>query len=258
MSGALAGRRVVITRPAGESQRLATLISAAGGVPLVCPAIEICDAPDLRALDNVIDRLDDFACAIFISPSAVDKAMTRIVSRRALPLSLRCAAIGLGGVRALQKFGVRDVIAPSAEAGRYDSESLLKTEFLQHVRGWRVVIFRGDGGRELLSETLNARGAIVESVTCYRRGKPAFDAAILLRALERSDVATVIVTSSEGLRNLCEHVGATGTACLRKTLMVVPHPRIAAVARELGMTRVVESEPGDDALVASVIRELGG
>jgi len=256
MSASLAGCGVVITRPAGESQRLEILIREAGGVPLLYPAIEILDAPNVSALDAVIERLDDFDLAIFISPSAADRAMTRIQARRMLPQKLRYAAIGPGGVRTLQKLGLRDVIAPAADSPRSDSESLLASQFLQNVRGMRVVIFRGDGGRELLSETLTARGADVESVTCYRRGKAAFDPATLIAAWTRGEVAAVIITSSEGLRNFCERLGAGGVSWLRKTLMAVPHPRIAALARELGMTRVAESASGDEALVAAVIRHV--
>jgi len=258
MSGPLAGRGVVITRPAGESQRLAALIRDAGGVPLLYPAIEILDPPDVGVLNEMIDRLDDFDLAIFISPSAVEKAMTRIGARRALPGKLRYAAIGPGGVRVLKRFGIADVIAPADDSLRYDSESLLATEFLQDIRGLRVVIFRGDGGRELLSETLTARGAQIESVACYRRGKSTFDPAPLLNAWTRGEVAAVIITSSEGLRNFCERLGAAGKAWLPKTLMVVPHPRIAAVARALGMKRVAESASGDEALVQTVIHHLSG
>lgn len=248
----LAGRSVVITRPAAESQRLQTLIREAGGVPLLCPALQILDAPDTAALDAAIARLHEFDLAIFVSPSAVHKAMTRITARRTLPLTLRCAAIGPGGARALHRFGVSDVIAPPADSARYDSESLLASQFLQDVRGKRVVIFRGDGGRELLRDTLVARGAQVQTVACYRRGKPTFDPAPLLAAWARGAVAAVIVTSSEGLAHFSEHLGPAGEAYLRDTPVIVPHPRIAAAARERGLQRIVESAAGDEAMVGAL------
>jgi uroporphyrinogen-III synthase len=256
MSATLAGRGVVITRPAGESQRLAALICDAGGEPLLCPAMEIRDLADARALDDVIDRLDAFDLAIFVSPSAVDKAMTRIAARRTLPANLRCAAIGPGGAQALVRFGVNEVIAPPRGDGRYDSESLLALPFLQHVRGLRVVIFRGAGGRELLGDTLAARGAVVEHAACYQRGKPVFNVLPLLRAWESNAIAAVIVTSSEGLRNFFEHIGAAGQTRLKHTLIVVPHPRIAAAAHELGLAHVVESASGDELLVQTVVRQV--
>lgn len=250
-------RGIVITRPAGEAQRLAALIREAGGVPLVYPALEIIDVTDVGPLEDAIARLAQFDFAIFISPSAVDKAMTRIQSRRTLPEGLQCVAIGPGGVRALQKFGVTNVIAPprgAARDERYDSEALLDSPFLQDVQGKRVVIFRGDGGRELLRDTLSARGARVETVTCYRRGKPGFDAAELNAIAQRGEVAAIIITSSEGLRNFCAHLGEAGSAWLRATPLVVPHPRIAAAARELGFAQVVQVPPGDQALAAAAMR----
>jgi uroporphyrinogen-III synthase len=262
MSETLAGRGIVITRPAGEAQRLAALIRDAGGVPLLYPAIEILDVPDPSALDGVIDRLHDFNLAIFISPSAVEKAMTRITARRTLPSALRCAAIGPGGVRALQHFGVNDVIAPELRPelplrqGRYDSESLLASSYMQDVRGQRIVIFRGNGGRDLLGDTLTERGARVEYAVCYRRGKPTWAADALDQARQHTHIAAVIVTSSEGLRNFYDLAGPAGQTWLRQTPIVVPHPRIAAAARELGMTWVVEAESGDDALVRALLQRV--
>ncbi|MBM3341571.1 MAG: uroporphyrinogen-III synthase, partial [Betaproteobacteria bacterium] len=155
--------------------------------------------------------------------------------------------------RALQSRGVTGVITPLPDSARIDSEALLATPFLREVAGQHVVIFRGDGGRELLGDTLRARGARVQTVTCYRRGKPTFDAALLNAAGARGEVAAVIVTSSEGLRNFRERLGAGG-GWLDHALVAVPHPRIAAVARELGLTRVVESASGDEALAATVLR----
>jgi uroporphyrinogen-III synthase len=239
------GRGVVITRPAGEAARLAQLVREAGGVPLLHPAIAILDAPDSVELDQVIDRLDQFDIAIFISPTAVAKGMARIHARRTLPSRLGIATIGEGGARALAALGVQEVIRPS---GRPDSEALLATDFLREVDGKRIVIFRGEGGRELLGGTLTARGARVEYAECYRRGKPALDVAVLNQTAREHGIAAVVFTSSEGVRNFVEGLDDAGRVWLRATPVVVPHPRIARAARELGLVRVVESGAGDEAL----------
>ncbi len=253
---ARARRCVVITRPAHEAQRLAALIREAGGEPLLFPVIEILDPADAVPLEETIARLDTFDLAIFISPSAVEKAMTRISTRRALPTGLRCAAIGPGGARALAHFGVAKVIVPDEHAPSHDSESLLATGYLQNVHGKRIVIFRGDGGRELLRDTLAARGAYVQTVACYRRALPALDPAPLLQAWGHSAVAAVIITSSEGLRNLCTIVGEAGKSHLRETTLVAPHPRIAESAHALGLQRVLVSGAGDEALAQTVARQV--
>ncbi len=245
-AGPLAGRGIVVTRPASQAAPLAAMIRAAGGRPILFPVLEILDTADIAPLNAAADGLDRFDLAIFISPNAVLRAMNQIVARRSWPPGLRAAVVGKGSARELKRFGITDVIAP---ARAFDSEGLLALPELQQVAGRRVVIFRGDGGRELLGDTLVARGADVEYVECYRRARPRADAAPLLRAWARNEVDAVTVTSSEGLRNLFEMVGRLGQSWLRRTPLLAPHPRIAAAARELGCGNVMETAPGDEGLM---------
>lgn len=245
MSGALAGLRIAITRPAGQGETLADLIRAEGGSPVVFPVIEIRDVADVKPLAALIDRLDDFDMAVFISANAVNKALNLVQSRREWPAGLRVATIGKGSEQALERFGFVDIVAPT---GRFDSEALLELAPLVDVADRRVVIFRGEGGRELLGETLSARGAIVEYAECYRRVRPDADVAPLLKLWARGELDGITVTSSEGLHNLYDMVGNLGQQWLRRTPMFAPHARIAASARALGMERVVETGPGDAGL----------
>ena len=253
-SGGLAGRGIVVTRPRELAQPLAALIAAAGGEPLVFPAVEIEDLPDLRPILALVDRLDEFDLAVFISPSAVHKALNLVRSRRGArpwPARLRVAAVGRGSRRELERQGFEHVIAPSAHA---DSEALLALPELAQVEGKRVVIFRGDGGRELLGDTLAERGAQVEYAECYRRTRPRADSAPLLAAWARGSVHAVAVSSAQGLANLFEMLGKLGQQWLRTTPVFVPHHRVAEAARQLGVRTVVVAGPGDsevrDALVA--------
>jgi uroporphyrinogen-III synthase len=123
---------------------------------------------------------------------------------------------------------------------------------LAAVGGKRVVVFRGDGGRELLGDTLRARGATVDYVECYRRARPATDAGPLVRALERGEIDAVVVSSSEGLRNLFDMVGEAGRQPLQRTPLFAPHARIAAGARALGCEQVIGTAPGDAGLAAAL------
>lgn len=240
----LAGRSIVVTRPAHQAQGLARLIEGAGGRSILFPAIEIRDVEDPGPFTRLIDRLDQFDLAIFISPNAAERAMSLISARRKLPAGLRVATIGGGGVRALEAHGVTGVIAPQ---GRYDSEALLE---LAEIAGARqVVIFRGEGGRELLGETLSSRGARVEYAECYRRCRPDLDPAQLLEAWARSELDAVTATSSEGLRNLFEMVGNAGREPLQRTPLFVPHSRIAESARGRQVQTVVVTGPGDNGLL---------
>ena len=240
----LAGKGVVVTRPAQQAGRLARLIEEAGGKPLLFPAIEIRDASDLGAFLRAVDRLDDFDLAVFISPNALERALTLIRGRRELPPRLRIAAIGGSSVRALERHGVTGVIAPQ---GRYDSEALLERSELATAH--RVVIFRGEGGREHLGDALRARGAEVEYAECYARIRPATDPAPLLQAWSGGGVHAVTATSSEGLRNFAEMIGEQGREGLTRTPVFVPHPRIAEAGRGLRIRTVVVTGAGDEGIL---------
>ena len=70
---------------------------------------------------------------------------------RRWPAQLVAFAPGPGTAEALASVGVTDVRIP---ATTFDSEGLLALPELSAVRGKRIVIFRGDGGREDLGDAL--------------------------------------------------------------------------------------------------------
>lgn len=239
----LSGKRILVTRPADQAKNLGALIQAADGEPVLFPAIEIIEPADTRRLDVLIENLRSFDLAIFISPTAVKHAFQRIP---AWPETLPAAAIGQGSARALSNAGVQPVIAP-AEGG--DSEALLALPEMQQMSGKRILIFRGEGGRELLADTLRQRGAEVEYAECYRRARPQTDIAPLLQ--QRFDA--VVVTSREGLQNLHEMLGASWPA-LQAMPFFVPHERIAEAAGRLGIQQAIVTTGGDEGCVQAMAR----
>ena len=241
----LAGLKIVVTRPRDQAVQLAQRIEQAGGTPLLFPLLDITAVQDTKMLNEQIARLSQFNLAIFISPNAVNYGITALGGASQLPDALKIATVGQGSAKALRESGVANVIAPTE---RFDSEGLLALPALQNVAGWRVMIFRGDGGRELLGDTLKERGAVVEYATCYQRSKPQQDAGSLLAALP--DVITV--TSSEALGHLWQMLDNNAQAILRATPLFVPHARIADLARQQGWQQVLLAGAGDDGMVAAL------
>jgi uroporphyrinogen-III synthase len=252
MSGALAGRAVLVTRPAGLSGRLVALLRAEGGEAVLLPAIEILAPDDAGKLEAAIGRLEEFDIAIFISPTAVAKADAAVRVRREWPARLKYVAVGSGTAAALRAVGITEVVAPQ---GRGDSQAVAALPDLAEVAGRRIVIFRGQGGREGLREVLEARGAQVEYAECYRRAMPRVDVAPLVERWGRGGIDAVSVTSAEGIQNLFALLGAAGTAgaeLLRATPVFVPHPSVGEAARSRGVERVILTREGDEALAEAL------
>lgn len=249
----LAGLRVVITRPAGQAAALVERIKQAGGQPLLFPLLAITDPADPEALRPRLAQLPKTDLLIFVSPNAVRYGLKQLAAYGGLPANSRLACVGQGTARALEQLAGRppDLLP----AGGDDSEALLALPALQQIAGQQVVIFRGQGGREQLAETLRARGAQVRYAEVYQRVKPDNDPERLLGPLRQGEIDIISVSSSEALANLIEF-GAPELETLQRTPLVVFHQRIADSARRRGFhgpLRVCD-QPGDDGLIEMLRR----
>ncbi|HMW16655.1 MAG TPA: uroporphyrinogen-III synthase [Accumulibacter sp.] len=250
--GILRGKRIVVTRPLAQSGPLADMIASHGGQPFVFPLLEISAADDPRPLQAAIERLETFSLAVFISPNAVDFSVPSMLARQPWPDDLQALALGPGSAARLSAYGIANTLLPEE---RFDSESLLELPVLRpsYIDGRRVLILRGNGGRELLAQTLRQRGAIVDCVACYRRSGPT-EITPLAKRLRCRELDALVVSSSEALRYLFEMLEVEGRADLQNTPLFVPHPRIAELALALGLRRVITSEPTDAGLFAALCR----
>lgn len=251
LGSSLAGRTIVVTRPRAQAAPLAEAIAAAGGAPLIFPLLEISPAADSKPLVEVLSHLSAYRVAIFISPNAVDYTLPALLASGPWPDELIPAAVGQGTVKALAAHGIGGCVAPTE---RFDSEALLALPELaaDKVAGQRLVIFRGDGGRELLADTLRERGATVDCVTCYQRSGPANGLAPLITAWRAGKLDAFTVSSSEGLRYLFDLLDTEGRSFLQKTPVFVPHARIAENARALGLDKIILTEAADAGILGGL------
>lgn len=251
----LGGLGILVTRPAHQAEPLCELIEAAGGKAIRFPVLEIVDPENISPVVEIIKGLDVYDLAIFISPNAVNKAMNLIHTHATLPENMQIAAVGKSSARALQKLGHRVDLFPEK---RFNSEALLEMAELQHVKGKKIIIFRGDGGRELLADTLRQRGAEVVYANCYRRIRPKSNVSRLLKSWARGDVDLITVTSNEGLHNLYEMVGGLGREWLKKTPILVISERLRAYAKELGFVHepILAESPSDAAIMQAMVNWL--
>ena len=134
-----------------------------------------------------------------------------------------------------------------------NSEALLATEELQYIEGQKIVIFRGQGGRELLAQTLSQRGAAVEYAEVYLRAKPDTNPAELASRQPAIDLITA--TSNENLQNLYEMTEIGQRDWLLSKQLVVISERTAKLAKQLGFrsAAIVAQESNDQGLVNAML-----
>lgn len=250
-------RPVIVTRPRAQAEPLARRIEAIGRAAVVFPLLDIQPLPDQEQLRTALSRLDDVAMVVFVSPNAIHAAFAH---RTDWPRGLPLAVMGEGSRAALAEHGLTsanaDIVSPT-DAQRTDSQTLLAELDLEALRGRKVMIVRGETGRELLADELRVHGVEVETVAAYRRAAPAFDDAKRTQLQELANAGgDWIITSSEALRILLDMAdeagGADIVAKMQQQHLIVPHVRIAETARDLGFRTITQTASGDEALLTAL------
>jgi uroporphyrinogen-III synthase len=228
-SAPLAGRTVVITRPAGTASALARRVRALGGEPLVLPGLSLRGADDARAAATALRAALRDELLVFTSPAAV-----RFAARLA-PLRTRATVLagGQGTARALRRHGIA-ALAPD----RQDSEGLLAHPALGELRGRRVALIGAPGGRGLLREQFAARGAELRELHVYRRVAPRLTRRHVDAVAALPRAARVLLSSAEALDHLRALLPAAAWARLCAATAVASSERLATAARAAGFARV--------------------
>jgi len=247
---------VVITRPRAQAESLARAVAALGRQPVLLPLLEIAPLADQSALRATLAELEAYALVAFVSPNAIDAAFAHIPH---WPRQVALAVLGEGSRAALARHGLdagNATILGPLDPTRSDSENLLASLDLAALAGKRVLIVRGESGRELMADGFRAAGAAVAVVPAYRRSVPTLSPALAaqLRALLAAP-NDWIITSSEALRGLFDLLGQLGDNLIehmQQQHVIVPHARIAATAQALGLARVTLTGSGDERLLAAL------
>ncbi len=243
----LANVGVLVTRPASQAAGFIARLKELGAEPLLFPALTILPPLHSDVLDAVLRQLAGYDLAIFISPTAAEWGLA---ASGPWPVGTRVAAVGRGTAQSLAARGVHSILAPVEGA---DSEHLLALPELAEVGGKRIVIFRGEGGRELLADVLRSRGAQVDYAECYRRGCPAADPAPVMAGLAAGRIRAITAFSRETLDNLMALLGEACQPALFAQPLFVPHPRIAEHGGKLGFRTILTRGPGESGLIAGLV-----
>jgi len=250
----LQGLKVMITRPQHQAAGLQQLITDAGGNVFNYPLLSIQPADDIQELASILNHLDHFQLAIFISPNAVHFGMELIHAHGGLPVEMHTAVVGQTSAREFQQLsGFAVDYCPDSD---FSSEGLLALPALHDVRGQRILIFRGQAGREKLATVLTERGAKIRYMPVYQRLPAKCDSEQLTDAIQQQKIDIISLTSVAALDHLFSLVEP---ALLKPLAFVVINARLARRLQEQGVTgEILVSPEASDAGILNTLQQRQG
>ncbi|PZX02013.1 uroporphyrinogen-III synthase [Pseudomonas sp. 478] len=252
----MTGWRLLLTRPADESAALSSLLAEKGIFSSSLPLLEIEPIPASDTMRKMILGLDRYCAVIVVSKPAARIAVDLLDRYRPQPPRLKWFSVGAATAQILEDRGL-DISFP-VEGD--DSEALLELPQLREAiarPGPRVLIMRGEGGRELLAERLRELGASVEYLELYRRDLPQYPPAALPDRIEAERLNGLVVSSGQGFEHLHQLAGDAWPQLARLPLFV-PSPRVAELARAAGAQTVVDCRGASAAALLTALREHPG
>jgi uroporphyrinogen-III synthase len=249
----LQGTGVLVTRPAHQADSLCAAIEAAGGEAIRFPTLEIAPPADSAAITAQLQQLLPAAMVIFVSANAAQWAW-QVLGDDGLARCLDGAQVAAMGAQTASVLATHDVRVDIIPPAPQNSESLLAMPIMQSVGGKRIIVFRGEGGREHLAEILRQRGAEVSYVAVYRRQAPLVDCGPILQRWQRGDIHVVTALSNETLQNLYDILGPEGRPLLLQTPLVLMSRRAAELADQLGFQHapIIARDASVDALLEAL------
>jgi uroporphyrinogen III methyltransferase/synthase len=237
----LFGKRILLTRPRGQNERLARQLERLGAVVDTWPLIEIAPAPDPALVHATLDRVRQgaFDWLVFTSANGVHatvKALDAIAADLRIFGGVKLAAIGPTTAQALRDYHLRADVVPE----EYRSEALAAT-LLPQVRGQRVLLLRADRGREILRDML-AGIAHVEQVAVYAQREVPDNPPTILERFRQGQYDFVTLTSSNLARIFACRLDETMRQHLgTRTLLVALSPVTGETLRQLGLPVAAEA-----------------
>jgi uroporphyrinogen-III synthase len=242
--------RVLVTRPPGQAAALCRLIESAGARAFAVPTVEI----EPREGDAAMLRdAPQYDAIVFTSPNAVEHAGRQVPEIFARLDGCNVFAVGPGTRDAL---GAQGVVAAAPPAEDASSEGLLRLPaFVPFAgKGKRVLIVRGEGGREFFGETLRRQGAAVTFAEVYRRVLPKDGAARLDDIWKAGGPDIMVVTSRQGLDHLVAMTPKGRHEALFRAPLVAISGRVGDHARARGFSRVtVATGASDTGLMEAIL-----
>lgn len=248
--------RVVLTHPVPRIGPLASRLRAAGHRVLEMPVRRLEPLLDQRVAGALSGQIQSADWVVLASPGSVDAAWVGLPSP--WPWHVGIAVVGAGTEQALLAHGfdpaqLRGPIVRPRHAP-YDAATLMREAPFDAPRGLRVVVLRGERGREDWIADLRNRGALVECLAVHRSEILPITPAVCQRAcrwLDRAaqDRVFFIFTTIDAIESLSAALPTLGREAVRALAV---HPKLVAALRKNGWSQASLLEPGEAGLFAGL------
>jgi uroporphyrinogen-III synthase len=234
----LKGLRILNTRPKKQAKSLNNAIKNANGITIECPTIEI--KATSNAWVNTLPDLKKVNHAIFISANAVHYCFTQLrLHTINWPEHINVIAIGQASAKALNEFNIAVNYVPETP----DSEHLLTLNILQQLNDQTILLFKGEGGRELIEERLLQQGAKVIRLEVYKRKLPKINHQFINSVWRDDLVDIILLTSEQSILNLFKMFSKEAHHWLQEKPCLVISERLAKSAASFGIKKIIISHP---------------
>ncbi|MFH1017895.1 MAG: uroporphyrinogen-III synthase [Pseudomonadota bacterium] len=254
----LAGKRVVVTRAAEQTEELSELLRKEGAEPLAVSTIAFVPPRNAGLAARAVRDLPKYSLLVFTSANAVRFFLerARFAPEDSRFIGLKVAAIGPKTASALSDAGMNvDIVPAEAKASEELLEAILEK---LKVPNLKVLIPRAEEGREVLADSLRAAGADVEVVPFYRTVPCEEGREKVSRFLSGEHVDWITFASGSAVRSFFDLCGSDLTRewIERERVLLASIGKVTEGALlEYGLSAgVIAPEPTLEAMVAAMAR----
>jgi len=240
----LFGKRIVVTRTREQASELSRRLAELSAEVLEIPTIKILPTDRRADLADALLELNSYDWLVFTSPNGVtmffDSFFKAFEDLRDIG-GVRIAAVGPATAAKLKELHLKVDVMPS----EYVSAKIVKAlTAYESVENLKILLMRAEVASPDLPRDLEAMGAIVDDIACYKTVPETEDVSGAAATLTEEGADWITFTSSSTVENF--HARFDLPALLKK----FPKTKVASIGPEttkaianLGLKPAVEAKP---------------
>ncbi len=247
----LFGKKVLITRPAGQAEGMELLLRDRGAIPVLNPVIEIKTVTSYSKLDKSIKNISHYDWLIFTSVNGVEAFFYRMdqLGKDARWLAnVKTGVIGPATYRTLEERGIKADFMPSA----FTSAGLLAEIKTNRIKDKKILLPRADIADKQLSDGLKELGAFVDEVAVYRTVATRTGQARKRELLLKDGIDAITFTSASTVTGLLRGLSKQDISKIKAKIACIG-PKTAEAAESAGLkVDIIAAESTTESLVEAV------